>query len=50
LPAVLKSLKEVGYPIEYEDHSSHLEDMRKHGAPPKMKKFVPTPKDMKTTA
>jgi oxalate decarboxylase/phosphoglucose isomerase-like protein (cupin superfamily) len=53
LPAVSKSVKEGGDQIEYEDqdpriHRIWLEDMRKHGAPPKMEKFVPTPEDLKT--
>ncbi len=53
LPAVSKSVKDGGDQIEYEDqdpriHRIWLEDMRKHGAPPKMEKFVPTPEDLKT--
>src|SRR3984957_4681349 len=52
LPAVSKSVKDGGDQIEYEDqdpriHRIWLEDMRKHGAPPKMEKFVPTPEDLK---
>ena len=54
LPAVSKSVKEGGDQIEYEDqdpriHRIWLEDMRKHGATPKMEKFVPTPDDMKAS-
>ena len=50
-----KSAKDGGDPIEYEDQDLRilriwLEGMRKHGAPPKMEKFVPTPEDMKTLA
>jgi hypothetical protein len=55
LPVVSKSVKEGGDPIEYEGrdlriHRIWLEGMRKHGAPPKMEKLVPTPEDMKTLA
>ena len=53
LPAVSKSAKEGGDPVEYKGQDPRIhcfQDMRKHGAPPKMEKFVPTPEDMKTLA
>jgi hypothetical protein len=31
-------------------HRISLEDMHKHGATPKMEKFIPTPEDMKAPA
>jgi hypothetical protein len=50
---VSKSAKEGGDPIEYKGQDPRIhcfQDMRKHGAPPKMEKFVPTPEDVKTLA
>ena len=51
--AVSKSVKEGRDPIEYEGQDPRIrsfQDMSKHGAPPKMEKFVPTPEDVKTLA
>ena len=49
--AVSTSLKEGGDQIEYEEqdpriHRIWLTAMKKNGAPPRMEKWVPTPKDM----